>query len=141
MTEIKRWFGWLLIIGPIHMSEQLMTGIDELQELKGFAAKYYSLFRDPDYGTVVLTMIIFSLVNVIVYAMLMGGRARLIALALFAMVGLGEVHHIAKTIVHLAYFPGTVTSIPFVLFGALLFRALVREWGAITPARKLAAAA
>jgi hypothetical protein len=32
--DIRLWFGWLVIIGPLHMCEQLLFGIDELYELK-----------------------------------------------------------------------------------------------------------
>jgi len=126
--EIRRWFGWTVIIGPLHMGEQLLFGIDELQELKRFAAIFYGWFRNADYATVVLVTVMFSFVNLIVYALLMGGKWRLIAIGFFAMVALGEVHHIVKTILHLSYFPGTVTAIPFVGFGLLLLRALIREF-------------
>ena len=141
MNDIRRWFLWTLIIGPIHLCEQLATSLDELQELKGFTAKYYGWFTNPDVGTVLLVMISFSLVNLIVYAMLVGGPARLIALGLFALVALGELHHIVKTIVHAAYFPGAVTAIPFFIFGVLLLRAIIREWRGISAGRKLAVAA
>jgi hypothetical protein len=126
--DIRRWFGWLLIIGPLHMCEQLLFGIDELYELKRFAAAFYGLFHNPDYASVVLVIIFFSIVNLIVYGLLVGGQWRQIALGFFAMVGLGEVHHVVKTVLHASYFPGAVTSIPFVLFGALLLRSLVFEF-------------
>lgn len=127
-NDIRRWFGWLVIIGPIHMSEQLLFGIDELYELKRFAAAFYGLFRNPDYASVVLVIFSFTIVNLIVYGLLVGGRWRRIALGVFAMVGLGEVHHVVKTVLHGSYFPGAVTSIPFVIFGALLFRSLISEF-------------
>jgi len=129
-SDIRRWFGWLVIIGPIHMCEQLLFGIDELYELKRFAATFYGLFRNPDYASVVLVTISFIIVNLIVYGLLVGGRWSQIALAVFAIVGLGEVHHVVKTILHGSYFPGAVTSVPFVVFGALLFRSLVSEFRA-----------
>lgn len=141
MNDIRRWFLWTLIIGPIHMSEQLMTSLDELQELKGFMAKYYGWFTNADVATVVLVMIMFSLMNLIVYGLLLGGKPRLVALGLFAAVAVGEVHHIIKTIVHLQYFPGAVTAVPFFLFGLLLSRAIFREWRALSTGRTLAAAA
>jgi hypothetical protein len=141
MNDIRRWFLWTLIIGPIHMCEQLMTSLDELQELKGFAAKYYGGFANPDVGTVVLVMIVFTLMNLIVYGMLLGGKPRLIAVGLFAAVAIGEVHHIIKTVVHLQYFPGTVTAIPFVIFGLFLLRAIIREWRVNTAGSKSAALA
>lgn len=80
MLAIKRWFGWTAVIGPIHMCAQLLSGIDELDELKGFAEGYYSLFNNPDYGTVLLITFSFSLINLIVYGLLKGGRSRLAAM-------------------------------------------------------------
>jgi hypothetical protein len=141
MQDIRRWFLWTLIIGPIHMGEQLLTNITELQELKGFLANYYTLFRDPDYGTVVLVTIGFTLVNLIVYGLLAGGRLRLLAVGFFALVAIGEIHHIVKTVVNFAYFPGAVTAIPFFLFGLLLLRAVIREWRATATGGKFGAAA
>jgi hypothetical protein len=128
MDDVRRWFGWTVIIGILHMSEQLLFGLDELQELKGFAATYYGWFNNTDYATVILVTTMFSLVNLIVYALLIGGRWRLIAIGFFALVALGEIHHIVKSVMHASYFPGTVTAIPFVAFGVLLLRALVREF-------------
>jgi hypothetical protein len=133
--DIRRWFGWLVIIGPLHMCEQLLFGIDELHELKRFAAAFYSLFYNPDYGSVVLVILSFSLVNLIVYGLLVGGKWRQLALGVFALVALGEVHHVVKTALHGSYFPGAVTSIPFVLFGALLFRSLIFEFQAMSISR------
>jgi hypothetical protein len=141
MNNVRRWFLWTMIIGPIHMCEQLMTSLDELQELKGFAAKFYSGFANPDVATVVLVMIVFTLTNLIVYGLLLGGKPRLIAVGLFAAVAIGEVHHIIKTVVHLQYFPGTVTAIPFVVFGLFLLRAIIREWRVNTADSKSAALA
>ena len=128
MQGIKRWFGWTAVIGPIHMCEQLLFGIDEVDELKGFADSYYSLFSNPDYGTVLLVTISFSLINLIVFGLLKGGRAALAAMGFFALVSVGEMHHIIKTIVHASYDIGTTTAIPFVIFGVLLSREIVREF-------------
>jgi hypothetical protein len=66
MQSIKRWFGWTAVIGPIHICEQLLFGIDQVDELKGFADSYYAI--------------------------------------------------------------GAATAIPFVIFGVLLSRELVREF-------------
>lgn len=46
----------------------------------------------------------------------------------FALVAVGEMHHLIKTIVHASYDIGTATAIPFVMFGMLLSRELVREF-------------
>ncbi len=128
MKEIKRWFGWTAVIGPIHMCEQLLFGIDQLDELKGFADSYYSMFSNPNYGTVLLVMLSFTLINLIVYSFLKGGRWPLVAIGLFAFISVGEVHHILKTIINGSYDIGATTAVPFFLFGVMLSRALWREY-------------
>ena len=128
MREIRRWFGWLVIIGPVHVGEQLLFGIDELTEIKRIVAVYYGWFRDPDCGTVVLVGITVTLVLLMVYGLLVGGRWPLIVAGFFGVVGVGEVHHLVKTLLHLSYFPGTVTAIPFMAIGVLLLRAVVHEF-------------
>jgi hypothetical protein len=46
----QRWFGWAAVTGPIHMGAQLLFGIDEMDELKGYTGGYCSLFSGPNYG-------------------------------------------------------------------------------------------
>jgi len=127
-TELLRWFGALVVIGPIHMLEQIWFGLDELQELKGLMAQYYSLFRDSDLATVCLVITMVTVVQLIVYGAIAGGRWRLLAAGSFGFAGVGEVHHLIKTVVHGAYFPGVVTSFGYVLFGLMILRAVWREW-------------
>jgi hypothetical protein len=45
--------------------------------------------------------------------------ARLAAMGFFALVAVGEMHHLIKTIVHASCDIGMATSIPFVIFGLL----------------------
>ncbi len=85
-------------------------------------------YIDPDYGTVVLVTILFSLLNLIAYGLLKGGRWRLAAMGFFALVAVAEVHHIIKSIVHVSYDIGLATAIPYIIFGVLMFRELVREF-------------
>jgi len=126
--DLRRWFGWLVIIGPIHMAEQIWFGLDELQELKGLMAAYYSQFRDPDIATVALVIGIFTIVQSLLYAMLVGGRWKLLAAGLIGALSVGEAHHIVRTLAHDAYFPGFVTSFAYAAIGAMLFIAVVRQW-------------
>jgi hypothetical protein len=56
-----------------------------------------------------------------------GGFWRLFAPAFFGVSGLVESHHIIKTVLRGAYFPGAVTAIPFVTVSFLLLRAVIRE--------------
>jgi len=128
MEGIRRWFAWLVIIGPLHMAEQLLMGINELYEIKRFMAAYHSWFRDPDYGTVVLATIGGTLILLLAYGLLLGGRWRLLAVGFFGVLAVTEMHHIVKTLIHGAYWPGTATAIPFVAVGVLLLRGVVREF-------------
>ena len=128
MNEVRRWFRWLPIILVLHGIEQLLFGLDELYELQGQAGMVLGLFRDRDSGIVVLVFAVVLLVQLFVYGFLVGGRWRLLGPGFFAVAALGESHHFIKTIVRLQYFPGTVTAIAYVAVGALLLRAVVREF-------------
>lgn len=128
MQDIKRWFFWFIIILPLHLAEQFLTGLDELYELKSQLAVIYGWFSNPDYVTVAFVGIVVMLVFLLAYGILIGGRPRLIAMGIFAFSGCVEIHHVVKTIIHGAYFPGAVTAIPFVALGLLLMRAIVREF-------------
>ena len=43
MQPSTRWFGWIALIAPLHMSEQLLFGIGELATLKRILAKKHGL--------------------------------------------------------------------------------------------------
>lgn len=128
MQDIKRWFVWLIVILPLHLAEQFLTGLDELYELRGELDVIYGWFANTDYVTVAFVGIVVMLVFLLVYGTLIGGRPRLIALSFFAVSGCAEIHHLVKTILHGAYFPGAVTAIPFAAIGLQLMRAIVREF-------------
>ena len=128
MKDIRYFLGWLLIILPLHGVEQFLTGFDELYELQGQAGAVIDLFPDRDSGTVFMVFAVVMLVMTFMYCTLRGGRSRLIGFGFFGISGLVESHHVIKTIVHLDYFPGAVTAIPFAIVGGLLLRAVVREW-------------
>jgi len=130
MKDLRRWFGWLVIIGPIHMAEQVWFGLDELEELRGMMAAYYSQFLNPDLGTVALVIGAVTFVQVLLYAMLVGGRWKLLAAGFFGLAGVGEVHHVVKTLLHGDYFPGCVTAFPYMAIGVMVLLAVVREWHA-----------
>jgi hypothetical protein len=127
MKSTTYWYGWTALMLPLHMSEQLMFGIGELAMLKRMLAIYYRWFHQPDYGTVVLVTIVGTLVVGLTYGILVGGMLREIALSIWALVAIGEIHHIVESVAVLRYTPGTATAIPYVIFGVLLMRAVVRE--------------
>jgi hypothetical protein len=66
MNDIRRWFGWLIVVLIAHLAEQLLFGIDELYELKGQMATVLGLFPNPDYGIVMLVGVVVLLVQLIV---------------------------------------------------------------------------
>jgi hypothetical protein len=77
----------------------------------------------------------------LVFTALLGGKWKLIPVGFFGVNGIIEVHHIVKTFLHGAYFPGAITAIAFVTVGALLLRAVFREWRGLASAQTTAAAA
>lgn len=126
--QLIRWFGCLVLTGPIHIAEQLMFGLDTLDELKGITASYYSHFSNADVGTVMLVIFVVTLVQSLLLATLAGGRWRLSVAGFFGVAGVAEVHHIVQTVWHGSYFPGAVTSIAYIWVGVMILRAVVREW-------------
>jgi len=127
MSASSKWFGWLCLMLPLHMAEQLVFGIDELAKLKQVLAIYYGRFQEPDAGTVLLVMLLGSLVNLLAFLIALGGRGRRIALCVFGLSGVLEAHHLIETAVAGHYTPGTVTAVPYILFGLLVLRAVARE--------------
>ena len=128
MKDIRRWFTWLVIIGPIHMVEQMIFGLDELEELKRLFTSFYGWFGNADYATVTLVTVSFTVVNLIALGMIVGGRWRFASIGFFALLGVGEIHHVLRVAASGTYNPGVVTSVLFFLFGVLLSRALVSEY-------------
>ena len=120
MKRIKWLFALLVIVGPIHMIEQMVFGLDELQELKRFSAAYHGWFHDPDFGTVLLVTIAGATTLLMMYGLIAGERWQLMVIALLGFLSAGEVHHVVRTIVHGSYNPGLVTSLPFAVIGVLL---------------------
>jgi len=117
----------LFVVLPLHGIEQFIFGIDELYDLQGQTAAVLGLFPNRDYGIVLMVFVCVILVLTIVYTSLVGGRWRLFGPAFFGISTLVESHHIIKTIVRGAYFPGAVTAVPFVLVGVFILRAVMRE--------------
>jgi uncharacterized membrane protein YeaQ/YmgE (transglycosylase-associated protein family) len=128
MHTVTRWLGWLVVILPLHMIEQLLTGLDELATLRRVLAVYFGWFTNPDYGIVVLVTLVATLVNYLAYLIAKGGRGRLVSLGVFGFLGVNEIHHLVETVATGRYTPGTLTAIPYVVIGALLIMAVVREW-------------
>jgi len=105
---------WLTIIGPLHMAEQLMTGINEYYMIKDQVGGYYALFSpaDTDWATVLLITIVWTFVSVLFYAVLKGGRALLAVMGVFGLFGASEIHHVFEQLAKTDFEPGVLTAFP-----------------------------
>jgi hypothetical protein len=128
MERIRTVFFWLAVTGPLHMIEQLLFGIQELDEMKQVFGLYYSWFANPDVATVVLVTIIGASVLFMVYGLIAGTGSRLAVLSILGLFSIGEGHHLLRVLASGAYNPGVVTSLPFAVLGALLVSAVWREY-------------
>jgi hypothetical protein len=127
LNETARWIAAIAIINILHMSEQMMFGIGELATLKQILAGYYGWFRQPDYATVVLVTFASTLLFSLVLAVLADGVGRPIACGFVGLLAVSEIHHLIETVYAGHYTPGTVTAIPYVAAGVMLFRTLRAE--------------
>ena len=127
MKESTRWWGWITLIAVLHMGEQLIFGLQELQMLKRVIGIYDNWFSNKDIATVALVTILVGLIYFAIFCILNGGRTQFIALVALNMTALGEVHHLIETALTHRYTPGTVTAIPYIWAGVRFLRALVKE--------------
>jgi hypothetical protein len=129
MYRLTRLFLLLVVIGPLHMVEQMLTSIEEFYWLRGHLEGYYAWFApaSADLATVILVTVVWTNVSLMLYALLVGGTARLIVLALFGLFGASEVHHVTEAIAKGGYDAGVVTSIPYAVVGCLLVAAVWRQ--------------
>jgi hypothetical protein len=129
MQQIQKLWLWLTIIGPLHMTEQLMMGIDEYFSIKDLMGGYYAWFAptDTDWATVVFITIVWTFISVLFYGLLRGGRALLTVVALFAFFAVQEIHHVIEAVGKMAYDPGLITCVPYGYVGGLMAIAAWRE--------------
>jgi ABC-type multidrug transport system permease subunit len=131
-----------VVVLVCHGIEQLLFGLDELYELQRMIAPFYAMSADADRVTVILVFAVTMLVILLCSALISPGLPRRIGLTFFGVEFIGESHHLIKTLVNGAYFPGAVSAIALVVLGVLVLRS---AWGdtrrgapratAIAPAR------
>jgi uncharacterized protein with HXXEE motif len=122
-----------IVLLQLHMVEQLLFGYDELYELQAMVGTAVTWFPDADQAAVVLVFAVVTAVLFLSYGFMSGGVPRLIAASFFGVEFMVEGHHIVKTIVRGAYFPGAVTAIAFVALGALILASARREFRHASP--------
>jgi hypothetical protein len=130
MDRINRLFLLLLLIGPLHMIEQMLTSIEEFYWLRRQVEGYYEWFApaSADLVSVILITVVWTKVSLLFYALLVGGTARLVVLTLFGVFAVSEVHHVGEALIRGGYDAGVVTSIPYAVVGCLLVAEVWREF-------------
>jgi hypothetical protein len=129
-TRITSLFMWLIAIGVAHMSEQLLTNIEEFYMIRRAVDDWHGLFPADKNGeaSVILITIVFTLMSFMFWALAKGGKAALVVMGTFGVLGVQEVHHVFEAIASGAYDPGVITSVLYAWFGGLLLLEVWREW-------------
>ena len=129
MDRINRLFLLIVVVGPLHMIEQMLTSIEEFYWIRGQLHGYYAWFApaSADLATVILITVTWTKVSLLFYAFLVGGTARLIVLGLFGLFAASEVHHVIEALAKGGYDAGVVTSIPYAAVGCWLVAEAWRE--------------
>ena len=129
MTTTRLFLG-LMIIGPLHLVEQLFTSVEELDVFKRLVADYYGAMSwlDSDRATVILVVIVVTFFSYLVFGVLVGGHQRLAVLAFFGLLGVGEAHHLVQAALTFGYDAGLITAVPYAVVGGLMIRAVRREF-------------
>ena len=130
MDRLNRLFLLLVVIGPLHMIEQMLTSIEEFYWIRRHVEGYYAVFApaSADLVTVILITVVWTKISLLLYALLLGGTARLAVLALFGLFGAQEAHHIIEMLAKGSYDAGVVTAIPYALVGSLLIAEVWRAF-------------
>lgn len=119
----------LVIVGALHMSEQILFGVEEFHMLRGAVGDYLALFpaEFADRASVALITIAGTLLSLLCWAFALGGTPRLVALGVFGLFGVSEAHHLVEAVFKSGYEPGLITSVAYVGFGAWLVVEVWRE--------------
>jgi hypothetical protein len=129
-SRITSIFMWLIAVGVAHMSEQLLTNIEEFYMIRRAVDDWHSLFPADKNGeaSVILITIVFTLMSFMFWALAKGGKAALVVMGSFGLLGVQEVHHVFEVIESGAYDPGVITSVLYTWFGWQMLVEVWREW-------------
>jgi hypothetical protein len=129
-SRITSIFMWLIAVGVAHMTEQLLTNIEEFYMIRRAVDDWHGLFPETSNGeaSVILITIVFTLMSFMFWALAKGGKSALVVMGSFGLLGLQEVHHVFEAIGSGAYDPGLITSVLYVWFGWQMLTEVWREW-------------
>ena len=141
MDRLNRLFLLLVVVGPLHMIEQMLTSIEEFYWIRRQVDTYYEWFAPApaDLVTVILITVVWTKVSLLFYAVLRGGTPRLAVLGLFGLFGASEAHHVVEALAKGGYDAGVVTSIVYAAVGCVLVAEVWREYRRGAPAPHAAA--
>ena len=130
MDRVDRWFVALLLIGPLHMLEQMATSVEEFHMLRGSLGGYYAMFGPDhaDVASVSLITVVWTVVSVLIHLAMRGGRPRLAVAGLFGAFALTELHHVTDALGKAGYDAGLVPCVPYAIGGMYLLKATVDAW-------------
>jgi hypothetical protein len=119
----------IIVVGPAHMGEQLLTSIEEFYMIRESLGGWYGLFPPAyaDHASVLLITIVFTAISLILYALMRGGTAPLIVAGAFGLLGVGEAHHWIAAATKGGYDAGVITSFAYVGVGAMILVEVARE--------------
>ena len=103
--------------------------------IQGLMAGYYGWFAPhrADLASVVMITIVWTLVSVVIYALLRGGAAMRVVMYVFGVFAVTELHHLQEAFTKGGYDAGVLTCVPYAWVGALLLKAV---WDAAQPGRQ-----
>jgi hypothetical protein len=129
-TRITSLFMWLIAVGVGHMSEQLLTNIEEFYMIRGLVDDWHGLFPADrqGHGSVILITLVFTFVSFMLWALAKGGKAALAVMGFFGLFAVSEVHHLIEAFASGRYDPGVITSALYVWFGWQMLLEVRREW-------------
>lgn len=129
-TRIPSLFMWLIVIGVAHMTEQLLTNIEEFYMIRRAVDDWHALFPETMNGeaSVILITIVFTLMSLMFWALAKGGKPALVVMASFGVLGVQEIHHVFEALASRAYDPGVITCVLYVWFGGLMLKEVWQEW-------------
>jgi hypothetical protein len=120
--KLNRIFLLIIVIGVVHMGEQLIFGIEEFYMLRATVGEWHAMFPDSwgDKASVVLITIVFTSISLMFYALMRGGVAALVVIWIMGGVGVNEFHHWVEAFQERAYDPGLMTSFAYVAVGLMI---------------------
>ena len=128
MKPSTRLCAGLKFLAVLHITEQLLFGMQDLHDLQHMIAVYDRWTGNASAGLALLATIGTGLAVLMIRGILKGGSARFAAMFILGLPTIGELHHLVETMRTGHYTPGTVTAVPSVICGVLFLQRLTQEF-------------